>query len=89
MPFPLAIIPPLLSFAGMAGSAIANAVGQKKAIQQNNQAQIDLQNLANKQNLEFWNMQNEYNDPSAQMARLRQAGLNPIVPIPRELKVTG
>lgn len=24
-----------------------------------------------------WNMQNEYNDPSAQMARLRKAGLNP------------
>ncbi len=35
------------------------------------------QNLANSQNIEFWNMQNAYNDPSAQMARLKQAGLNP------------
>ena len=28
-------------------------------------------------NVEFWHMQNEYNHPSAQMARLREAGLNP------------
>lgn len=29
------------------------------------------------QNVQMWNMQNEYNSPSAQMARLRDAGLNP------------
>lgn len=28
-------------------------------------------------NLEMWNMQNAYNDPVAQMARLEKAGLNP------------
>lgn len=27
--------------------------------------------------LDFWNMQNEYNSPQAQMARFREAGLNP------------
>lgn len=27
--------------------------------------------------LEFWNMQNEYNSPQQQMARLKEAGLNP------------
>lgn len=27
--------------------------------------------------IEFWNMQNAYNDPSQQMARFRNAGLNP------------
>lgn len=27
--------------------------------------------------IEFWNMQNEYNSPHNQMARLREAGLNP------------
>ena len=27
--------------------------------------------------IEMWNMNNAYNDPSAQMERLRQAGLNP------------
>lgn len=28
-------------------------------------------------NLEMWNLQNAYNDPAAQMARLKNAGLNP------------
>ena len=35
------------------------------------------QDLANKQNIEFWNMQNAYNTPKQQMARLKDAGLNP------------
>lgn len=35
------------------------------------------QNLANKQNVEFWKMQNAYNTPKAQMGRLTDAGLNP------------
>lgn len=30
-----------------------------------------------KNNVDFWNMQNAYNTPSAQMERLRRAGLNP------------
>uniref|UniRef100_A0AAU8B9S6 DNA pilot protein n=1 Tax=Dulem virus 98 TaxID=3145809 RepID=A0AAU8B9S6_9VIRU len=29
------------------------------------------------QNLQMWNLQNAYNDPSAQMERLQKAGLNP------------
>lgn len=32
---------------------------------------------AYKQNLNMWNLQNAYNDPAAQMARLQAAGLNP------------
>ena len=32
---------------------------------------------ANRRMVEFWRMQNEYNSPTAQMARLREAGLNP------------
>jgi hypothetical protein len=31
----------------------------------------------NKRMVDFWNMNNEYNHPAAQMARLREAGLNP------------
>lgn len=31
----------------------------------------------NKRDIEFWNMQNAYNDPLAQMQRLQNAGLNP------------
>lgn len=49
--------------------------------------------------LEFWNMQNEYNSPSAQMQRYREAGINPHeivskgspgqaspIPVPKETK---
>ena len=32
---------------------------------------------AHQRQLDFWNKQNQYNTPSAQMARLRSAGLNP------------
>lgn len=35
------------------------------------------QDAANRQNTEFWNMQNKYNTPKNQMARLKEAGLNP------------
>jgi hypothetical protein len=35
------------------------------------------QKRADQYNQAQWNRQNEYNDPSAQMARLRKAGLNP------------
>nr|QGT50721.1 hypothetical protein Elusimicrob1349_1910 [uncultured Elusimicrobia bacterium] len=31
----------------------------------------------NEQQLQWWNMQNEYNSPAAQMARYKAAGLNP------------
>lgn len=33
--------------------------------------------MANELNYAFWKLQNAYNDPSQQMARLRAAGLNP------------
>lgn len=35
------------------------------------------QKAADKRNVKFWKMQNEYNKPSAQMERLKAAGLNP------------
>lgn len=38
---------------------------------------IDMFNLENQANIDMWNMANEYNDPSAQVDRLRSAGLNP------------
>lgn len=35
-------------------------------------------NYQNEWNLEQWNRQNEYNSPSAQIARMKEAGLNPL-----------
>lgn len=54
-------------------SGVGNVIGssmqyntQKKLLEQQYQNQID-----------FWNMNNEYNSPKNQMARLQEAGINP------------
>ena len=66
MPVPVPLIAAGLSAVSNIGSNIfANRGADKR------------QDRANQQNVDFWNMQNEYNHPSAQMARLREAGLNP------------
>lgn len=55
-----------LGAAGALGSAFIQNAGARNA-----------QRRANKFNVKFWQMQNEYNDPSQQMSRLKAAGLNP------------
>jgi|SaaInlStandDraft_1057018.scaffolds.fasta_scaffold10803_2 hypothetical protein len=57
---------PVGGLIGSLGSSLLTNSGAKKR-----------QQTANRENVEFWNMQNAYNDPSAQMARLKEAGLNP------------
>lgn len=42
-----------------------------------NKANIDMFNMQNQAEIDMWNMNNAYNDPSAQVARMRMAGLNP------------
>jgi len=51
------------------GSALANAFQNA-----GNKRQSSYQN---RKTIQFWRMQNEYNSPTAQMARLKEAGLNP------------
>lgn len=78
---------PIGAILGGLGSFVDSAIGA------NAQRQANIQNmqLAKYQNnwqtaenekayarsVEMWNMQNRYNSPTAQMSRLRQAGLNP------------
>lgn len=67
MPFPL------LPLAGVAAGAIATGI-------QNRRSQNFSREMYQRQyqdNVKFWQMQNAYNDPSAQMQRLKAAGLNP------------
>lgn len=63
---------------------LAQGVGQIGQQQQQNKA--NLQNIAYSQfqyaqskrdNIKFWRMQNEYNDPKNQIARMKAAGINP------------
>lgn len=42
-------------------------------------AQLMLQQLENDQQLELWNLMNEYNSPANQMKRFQNAGLNPML----------
>jgi hypothetical protein len=51
------------------GSILGNLIGNKGASRRQQQA--------DRQNIKFWQMQNQYNDPIKQMARLKKAGLNP------------
>lgn len=57
---------PIVSGVGALGSSLISNIGAKKREAE-----------ARKQNVEFWKMQNKYNLPSAQMQRLKDAGLNP------------
>lgn len=72
----------------VAGSAVANLGGSifsarknRKFQAQENQNQrdwaMDMFNRQNQRDMDFWKMQNSYNDPSAQMQRIKDAGLNP------------
>lgn len=54
---------------GVIGAAAGNRFARKWAEKQ--------AKIVRQQNLDDWNMQNEYNSPTSQMARLREAGLNP------------
>lgn len=58
-------------------SAIIGATGSINSAIVSNAGNRRSQERANKHNIEFWRMQNEYNNPTSQMQRLRDAGLNP------------
>lgn len=70
--------------AAIVGSVIASLVGSavsyfssKHNTDSANRANRDIADKQNQANLDMWNIANEYNTPSAQMLRLRQAGINP------------
>lgn len=66
-----------LNTIGQVGAAVVNSDGSHRSqwrAYDINKRLADYQNAINIQN---WNMQNEYNKPSAQMERLAEAGLNP------------
>ena len=61
---------------GMAAQRNANIQNMQLAKYQNNWQTAENEK-AYARSVEMWNMQNRYNSPTAQMSRLRQAGLNP------------
>lgn len=73
---PLPLLPIIGTVANLGGQA-ANAAFQAKANRDARNFQLDMYNRQREDYIADYNMQNEYNSPSAQMARLRKAGLNP------------
>lgn len=67
----------MLAALGQLASSIINANTARKNTDKTNQANKELAEYSFQKDTEAWNRQNEYNLPSAQMARLRDAGLNP------------
>lgn len=72
-----AVIPPLLgalgSYLGNRADSNARAEAQFGA----NQTNIQLSREQQRHNIRMWQKQNQYNHPSKQMARLKEAGLSP------------
>ena len=62
-------------FSGMGASSSASKSLQ--ATRETNAQNYKIWQEQKQHEIDMWNMQNEYNDPSAQVERLRNAGLNP------------
>jgi len=58
---------------GGAIGGVASIIGQERA----NKANQRMAEYQNQQNLQQWNRQNQYNSPTQQMQRLKEAGINP------------
>lgn len=58
-------------------SAAFPGAGSYLSAQETNKAQAEAQRRANESNVALWQYQAAYNSPTAQMQRLRDAGLNP------------
>lgn len=69
-----AVIGAGLAAAGTAGTNWLQAEMNKRAFRRNKQ----LLQMQNDFSLDMWNRTNEYNSPSAQLERLKAAGLNPL-----------
>ena len=73
-----------LGFAGSLASGILGFAGARKQLaaqreenRRNREYNLMLARTQNQWNIEQWQRENDYNSPSAQMARYRAAGLNP------------
>lgn len=73
---PLPLVPLIAAGAGLLGGGI-NAASQANQNRKNRAFAREMYERTRADNIEFWNMQNAYNDPAQQMQRLRAAGLNP------------
>lgn len=62
---------------GTAVSGLANSITSVINTNKTNKANAEMAKYSYSKDLEMWNKQNAYNDPSSQMMRYQNAGLNP------------
>lgn len=67
----------ILGAVGGLASNIFNIAEQRRTNRQSMDFSREMWDKQGQRELQFWNMQNAYNDPSSQMKRLEAAGLNP------------
>lgn len=77
MPIPAAAIPAVITGGAQLASQGINALSQGSINRKTMRYNQQMYNLQRQHSLEDWTMQNDYNSPSAQMQRLKMAGLNP------------
>jgi len=68
---------PVLAAAIGAAGGVANSLSQAHQNKKNRQFSREMYDRQKADNLEFWNLQNDYNSPQSQMNRFQEAGLNP------------
>ncbi|AJK28323.1 hypothetical protein [Eel River basin pequenovirus] len=73
-----AIAPLIAAGASLLGGGI-NALNVRSQNRKSRDWSEQMYRLQRSDNIAFWNMQNEYNSPEAQMKRFRSAGLNPLL----------
>lgn len=73
---PAWLVPAIGAAAALGGSAI-NAISQSRQNRKSREYADAAYQKERLNNIEFWKMQNEYNSPTQQMARLRAGGLSP------------
>lgn len=74
MPIPIAAA--IAGGAALAGTAV-NAITQGNQNKKNRAFSREMYERQKADNIDFWNTQNSYNSPAAQMQRLKEANLNP------------
>lgn len=77
MPLPVASL--ISAGASVLGTGLS-ALSTNRANRQNRSFQEDMYNRQKQDSLDFWHLQNQYNTPQAQMNRMKEAGLSPILP---------
>ncbi len=74
MPLPIA---PLIAAGSQLAGGVINSISQGSQNRRSRNFAREQYARERDDNLEFWRMQNSYNDPSQQVSRLKKAGLNP------------